>query len=71
MPPKKNKISKKMSFSELMEKHPNAGEVLFEKGLHCIGCSFATQETLEEGALAHGMNPDELVKELNEELGGK
>ena len=66
-----SKISKKTKFSELIEKHPESIEILFEKGMHCIGCPLSQQETLEQGALAHGLNPDELIKELNEKLDKK
>jgi hybrid cluster-associated redox disulfide protein len=68
---KKNKkqngkaISKKMSFAEIMEKHPEAIEALMEKGMHCCGCPMAMQETLEQGAAAHGLDADEIVEELN------
>ena len=41
--------------------------ILFEKGMHCIGCGMAGFETLEQGALVHGIDVDELVKELNGE----
>jgi hybrid cluster-associated redox disulfide protein len=60
------RINKKMSFAEIMEKNPNAAEILFKNGMHCIGCAMAMSETLEEGAIAHGLNPDKIVKELNE-----
>lgn len=65
---KKKAISKKMTFAEIMEKHPELAEALFEKGMHCIGCPMAMQETLEQGALAHGLNPAKLEKELNKKL---
>ena len=65
---KKKAISKKMTFAEIMEKHPELAETLFEKGMHCIGCPMAMQETLEQGSLAHGLNPDKIEKELNEKL---
>ena len=60
-----------MSFSEIIKKHPEATEILMEKGMHCIGCPMAQMETLEQGAKAHGLNPDEIVKELNEKLNKK
>ena len=41
-----NKINKKMSFSEIIEKHPETAEFLMEKGMHCIGCPMA-QMTLK------------------------
>ncbi|VVB77627.1 Uncharacterised protein [uncultured archaeon] len=62
---KSNKITKKMSFLEIIEKNPDAAEVLFNRGMHCIGCGMARIENLEEGALAHGLDPDEIVNEIN------
>ena len=59
------KITKKITFAELMEKYPEAVEVLFENGMHCIGCAMSAQETLEQGCLGHGLNPDELVDKIN------
>ena len=61
----KQKITKEMSFSEIMEKNPKASKVLLEKGMHCIGCPMAQMESLEEGCMSHGLNPDEVVEELN------
>jgi hybrid cluster-associated redox disulfide protein len=61
-------ITRKTKLGELVSKHPDAAMQLFEKGLHCAGCSFAAAETLEQGAKAHGMSEkeiDALVKELN------
>jgi len=65
------KVTKKISFEELMKKHPEAIEVLFENGMHCIGCSMAAQESLGDGALAHGLDPDKLVDAINKKLGEK
>jgi len=62
---KRQKINKKMSFMEVMRKNPDAIEVLLDKGMHCMGCGMAMQETLEDGAIAHGLDADELVKEIN------
>ena len=63
----KQKINKKMSFAEILEKKPEAASILMEKGMHCFGCPMAMQETLEQGACAHGLDADEIVKELNKE----
>lgn len=62
------KITKKMSFVEILQKHPKAAEILLGKGMHCIGCPMAQMESLEEGAKAHGLDADEIVKELNEKI---
>ncbi len=65
---KKDSITKEMTFIEIMEKHPDAANVLFNSGMHCIGCGMAMYETLEQGCLAHGMTKkkiDDLIKKLN------
>jgi hybrid cluster-associated redox disulfide protein len=59
------KITKKMSFREALKKDPELAEVFMNKGMHCIGCPMAAEESIEDGAFAHGINPDELVNELN------
>jgi len=61
------KITKHMKIAEI-ENYSKAVEKLAEKGMFCLGCPLATSETLEKGAIIHGLNPDELVKELNEIL---
>ena len=62
---KTKKITKKMSFSEVLKKNPEAAEVLMREGMHCCGCPMAMQETLEQGCLAHGVNPEKIIKKLN------
>lgn len=63
-----NKIIKTMTLGEVIEKYPKSVEVFMKYGLHCIGCSVATWETLEQGAKAHGIDGkklDSLLEELN------
>jgi len=62
------KITKKTMLSEVLHINPEAAEVLFKSGLGCIGCAMATEETVEQGCLAHGMTQkqiNELIKKLN------
>jgi hybrid cluster-associated redox disulfide protein len=64
----KKAITGKMTFGEILKNNPESVEVLFNNGLHCIGCGMAMYETLEEGCQAHGMSKkeiDELIKKLN------
>ncbi len=63
------KITGKTKLSVLLNKKPEAVEILFEVGLTCVGCPMAANETIEQGCLAHGMSKkdiDELIKRLNE-----
>ncbi len=41
-------------------------EVLANMGMHCLGCALAHGETIEQAALVHGIDPDEMLKALNE-----
>lgn len=65
----KNVITKDMLILDIVEKHPDLGEVLtLDYGFHCIGCMAAGMETLEQGAKVHGMDDkeiDEMVQALN------
>lgn len=60
-------IDKRMTFAKIMKLKPEAALVLMENGMHCFGCSMSGAETLEQGALAHGLDADKLVKEINKE----
>ncbi len=64
-------ITKDMTFSEVLQKHPGCAEVMLSKGMHCFGCGMATQETVEQGAKAHGMDDkavEEMMKEMNDKI---
>ena len=68
MPKTKQKITKDMSFADVLQKYPETAAVFISHGMHCIGCPMAMQETLNEGAIAHGLDPDKLTEELNKKL---
>lgn len=70
---KKTEITKDILILDLVEQNPDLASVLTEKyGFHCVGCMAASMETLEQGALTHGMSKDQINKmivELNKKLG--
>jgi hybrid cluster-associated redox disulfide protein len=61
----KDKINKDMTIHEIVQKYPKSAKVFMKYGMTCFGCPFAMQETLEQGALAHGIEVDKILKELN------
>ena len=63
----KKKITKKMTFAELLEAKPEAGEILMNAGMHCIGCPMSQMESIEEGCKGHGFS-DKEVEELMEKI---
>ena len=60
-----NKINKDMTFGEVLKKYPETVKTFFEYGMHCFGCHLAVSETIEQGALAHGVSVDQLIDALN------
>ena len=60
------KITKDMGITETVQKYPETIEVFMSFGMGCIGCVAASFENIEEGALVHGIDPDEIVAKLNE-----
>lgn len=70
MKKKLQKITKNTLMAEIVEVYPELGEVLqTDYGFHCIGCFASEMETLEQGAMVHGMNKkelDSLIETLND-----
>lgn len=62
-------ITKEMTFFELMRTHPESVKVLQKHNLGCVGCMGAQNESLEQGARAHGLDVESLLKDLNEAIG--
>ena len=62
------KITKNMTFGQVLKDYPQVVPIFMKFGMHCIGCHIAVSETLEQGALAHGVDADDLVNELNRVL---
>lgn len=46
-------------------------EVLASVGMHCLGCALSHGETIEQAAMAHGVDPDQMLIALNEASGLK
>jgi hybrid cluster-associated redox disulfide protein len=66
------KITREMTFGELLQQYPDTVGVLGGYGLHCIGCHIAVFETIEQGARAHGLEEaqiDQMLAELNAKAG--
>lgn len=58
-------VTKEMTVGEIVRSVPEAAETLMGFGLGCVMCPSAQLETLEEAAMVHGLNVDELLKALN------
>jgi hybrid cluster-associated redox disulfide protein len=58
-------ITKEMTIGEVVRKYPQTVEVFLRHGLMCFGCAVAQFENVEQGAIAHGINVEALIKDLN------
>jgi hybrid cluster-associated redox disulfide protein len=58
-------ITKDMPIGQVVQKYPRTVEVFLRHGLMCFGCAIAQYENVEQGAIAHGINVEALMKDLN------
>jgi len=58
-------ITKEMPIGEVVQQYPQTIEVFLRHGLMCFGCAIAQFENVEQGAMAHGINIEALMEDLN------
>lgn len=59
-----SKYTKDMTIGQLVNTNPDVIPVLLDAGMHCLGCPSAQAESLEEAAMVHGIDIDELMKKI-------
>ncbi len=59
------KITTDTTIGELIALYPQVAPILFQVGMHCLGCPSAQMETLGEAAMVHGLDADLLVEKIN------
>lgn len=57
-------ITKDMTIGEILRTNPDVAPVLMEAGMHCLGCPSAQAESLEEAAMVHGLDIDDLMAKI-------
>ena len=57
-------VTKDMTIGEILRTNPQIAPILMEAGMHCLGCPSAQAETLEEAAMVHGMDIEDLMKKI-------
>lgn len=58
------RINKDTTIGEILKIDPEMGAVLASMGMHCAGCPASRAETLEEAAMVHDMDADDLVEDI-------
>jgi len=58
-------VTKDMVIGDIIAIDRGIIPILMQAGMHCVGCPASQGETLEEASLAHDMDVDEIVNEIN------
>lgn len=64
-------VNKDMIIADILGVDATIAPILMAAGMHCIGCPSAQGESLEQAAMVHGIDSDELVTRINEYLANK
>ena len=59
------KVTKETMIGELLQINADIAPLLLGIGMHCLGCPSAQMETIAEAAMVHGIDPDDLVDDIN------
>ena len=54
----------------VLKQYPQTLRVFLSHGLMCVGCAVARFENIRDGATAHGINVEALLKDLNAAVDG-
>ena len=64
-------VNKQMTIMEIISVDADIIPILYDAGMHCIGCPSAQGESLEMACMVHGIDADELETKINEFLASK
>jgi len=65
------KITTDMIIADVLKFDRGTIAIFMNNGMHCIGCPSSSGESIADACSIHGIDPDKLVKELNEYLATK
>lgn len=63
-------INKDMIIGDVLDQYPQTAPLFLQMGMHCLGCPASRGESVAEACMVHGADPDQLVKAINELIGG-
>ncbi len=65
------KVSKDMTIAQVLQIDRETAPIFMQFDMHCLGCPVSSGETIEQAALVHGINADDLIDALNDFLANK
>lgn len=61
-------VTKETMIGDLLRIDAGVAPILLSIGMHCLGCPSSQGETIAEAAMVHGIDPDDLVNDINDFL---
>ena len=61
-------ITKETIIGDILDIAPQTAPLFMAIGMHCLGCPASRGETVEEACMVHGIDPEELLEELNKQI---
>ncbi len=58
-------VTKETIIGDILDQHPETAAIFMSIGMHCLGCPASRGESVEDACMVHGVNPDELIAEIN------
>ncbi len=65
------KVTKDMIIADILKLDKGTVPILLGIGMHCLGCPSSSGESLEDACAIHGVDVDQIVKDLNDYLESK
>ena len=62
------KVTKDTMIGELLNINAEIAPMLLGIGMHCLGCPSSQMETIGEAAMVQGIDPEDLVNDINDFL---
>ncbi len=61
-------ITVETTMGEMLEYDMGIAYILMQCGMHCVGCPSSIGESLEEACAVHGLDPEEVLAQINNYL---
>ena len=58
-------VTKETKIGDILDASVEVAPFFLNMGMHCLGCPSARMETIEQACMVHGVDPDQLVEEIN------
>ncbi len=64
-------VNEKTLVGEVVDRYPDAMDVLLNAGMHCLGCPASQAESLEDACSVHGLDAQPIIDAINARIAEK